>query len=86
MEQYFSHTGDRIRFLMELNDMKQINICRCTGISKNAVCNYINGNRVPDTIALFKLAELFSVSIEWLLTGRNLSGKMMINKSKINGK
>lgn len=79
----FSQTCIRIKFLMELNNMKQIDICRKTGISKNAISNYISGNRIPDTISLYKLAELFGVSMEWLLTGNNLNSGVMINKGKI---
>lgn len=82
----FSETGERIKFLMDLNNMKQIDICKMTGISKNAISNYINGNRIPDTVSLYKLAEHFNVSMEWLLTGKNLSAGILINKHRINEK
>lgn len=80
----FSETGKRIKFLMNLNDMKQIDICKVTGISKNAISNYISGNRIPDTVSLYKLAEYFSVSMEWLLTGKNLSAGILVNKQRVN--
>ena len=77
MEPNFNDTGERVKFLMKLNNMKQIDICRKTGMSKNAISNYINGNRIPDTTALYKIAELFNVSMEWLLTGHNLNSNIL---------
>ncbi|HCX64910.1 MAG TPA: hypothetical protein DHN33_06840 [Eubacteriaceae bacterium] len=61
--------GHRIQHLLKKHRLKQIDVCMAAGISKNAMSNYVCGNRIPDTYALYKLAKVFRVSMEWLLTG-----------------
>ncbi|WP_052344214.1 helix-turn-helix domain-containing protein [Bacillus ndiopicus] len=65
----FKGVGERIAAKIKEQKLKQIDVARATGISKNAISNYINGNRIPDTESIYKLATFFSVSIEWLLIG-----------------
>ncbi|MBU5312250.1 helix-turn-helix domain-containing protein [Tissierella carlieri] len=69
MIENFTDIGVRISEQMSKLDLKQVDICKITGISKNAMSNYVNGNRVPDTMAIYKLSKVLKVSIEWLLTG-----------------
>lgn len=40
------------------------------GVSRQAYANYENDTRKPDYETLLKLAEYFSVSIDWLLRGK----------------
>ncbi|WP_420805161.1 helix-turn-helix domain-containing protein [Gottschalkia acidurici] len=54
--------------LTEYN-LKQKDLCNLTNLSKNAISNYISGNRVPDTNSIYKISIALNVSIEWLLTG-----------------
>lgn len=37
------------------------------GVSRQAYCNYENGNRTPDNETLLKLAEFHDVSVDYLL-------------------
>jgi transcriptional regulator with XRE-family HTH domain len=53
MIENFTDIGVRISDQMDKLDLKQVDICRITGISKNAMSNYVNGNRVPDTMAIY---------------------------------
>ncbi|HAE61020.1 MAG TPA: hypothetical protein DCG38_01575 [Eubacteriaceae bacterium] len=69
MNNDFAGVGERLRHLLKKDKLKQVDVCHAAGISKNAMSNYISGNRVPDTKALYKLSKVFSVSMEWLLTG-----------------
>ncbi|MED4377944.1 helix-turn-helix transcriptional regulator [Schinkia azotoformans] len=69
MIENFDGIGDRIAAKLEELKLKQTDVCKATGISKNAMSNYVGGNRVPDTLATYKLSKFLSVSIEWLLTG-----------------
>ena len=71
MIENFEGVGPRIQQLMDNLVMKQVDIVRETGISKNALSNYINGNRIPDNKALYTLSKFFNVSMEWILTGEN---------------
>ncbi len=71
MDSDFNGVGERIHHLMKLNNIKQIDVCKKTGLCKNTISNYVNGNRLPDTEALYKLSKLFNVSMEWLLTGND---------------
>ena len=73
MIENFSNIGQRISDRMNELNLKQIDICRITGISKNAMSNYVNGNRVPDTMAVYKLSKVLKVSIEWILTGEEIA-------------
>ncbi|KYG89119.1 hypothetical protein A0U40_13935 [[Bacillus] sp. KCTC 13219] len=70
MDVNFQGVGERIIAKLRERNLKQVDVARATGISKNAISNYISGNRIPDTEAIYKLASFFSVSIEWLLVGK----------------
>lgn len=84
MNENFSNIGVRISEKMDELDLKQVDICRITGISKNAISNYVNGNRVPDTMAVYKLSKALKVSIEWILTGEEaISPEKDISKSEL---
>ncbi len=61
--------GERIQSLLDKYKLKQIDVCKITNISKNAMSNYISGNRIPETMALYKLSKTFLVSMEWLFAG-----------------
>lgn len=69
MIEEFTGIGMRISEKMDILGLKQVDIIKTTGISKTAISNYVNGNRVPDTMSIYKLSKVLNVSIEWLLTG-----------------
>ena len=46
-------------------------------VSKTAVSNWENGNRVPDTDALSRIADLGDVSIDWIF------GRTDVPKAKL---
>lgn len=73
MKENFIGIGERIKFTLNSKRLKQIDVCKKANISKNAISNYISGNRVPDTASLFKLSKFLDVSMEWLLTGKSSS-------------
>jgi len=61
--------GSRIRLKIKESGLKQKDIVESSGISKAALSNYISGNRVPDTEAIYKISKELGTSIEWILTG-----------------
>lgn len=82
MIENFSDIGKRIGEQMNRLDLKQVDLCRITGLSKNAISNYINGNRVPDTLAVYKLSQALKTSIEWILIGGEDSDFSSVDSTK----
>ena len=58
---------NRIKELRLLNNLKQIELCKELGITQGALSGWENGKYEPDLKSLTKLAELFKVSIDYLL-------------------
>ncbi len=75
MNENFSsvEVGNRIDAKMKDLNLKQKDLVKMTGLSKNAISNYISGNRIPDTTSIYKLSTVLKVSIEWLLTGISIN-------------
>ena len=65
--------GNRIELKLKEFSLKQKDLVKLTGLSKNAISNYISGNRIPDTASIYKLSTVLKTSIEWLLTGDETS-------------
>ena len=75
MNEDFKGIGTRIIERMKVLGLKQVDIIRETGISKTAISNYVNGNRIPDTLSIYKLSQALETSIEWILTGKEFEPK-----------
>ena len=71
MENNFSNIGGRIITRLKELGIKQIDLCRKTGLSTTAISQYCTGKRVPDTAALYKIATVLETSMEWIITGKN---------------
>ena len=56
---------NRLRSLMENNGLNMSSLAELTGISVTSISRYFTG-RVPDTTAMWMLADAFNVSIDWL--------------------
>lgn len=77
MKENFLNVDSRIKRLLNAKGLKQVDACKLAEISKNAMSNYINGNRIPDTTSLYKLSKLLDASMEWILTGEGESPKIL---------
>lgn len=73
MEIAFSDVGCRISKRIKGLGLKQLDICDKTGLSTTAMSQYCTGKRVPDTVSLYKIAIALGVSMEWILTGEDLT-------------
>ena len=62
---------NRIRDLREDLDMRQIDVAKATGIDQKTLSNYETGKTNPDSYALIKLADFFSVTIDYLVGRSN---------------
>ena len=60
----------RLHDLMEQNDCTTAELARLTGISHFQILGYLAG-KTPDTMSLLRIARLFEVSMEWLVTGED---------------
>lgn len=64
---------NRIRFLREKLNLRQIDIANATGIDQKTLSNYETGKTNPDSYALIRLADYFNVSIDYLVGRSNSS-------------
>ena len=71
MEIAYTHIGVRVITRLRELGLKQVDLCRETGLSTTAISQYCTGKRVPDTVALHKMAIVLKTSMEWILTGEN---------------
>lgn len=60
---------ERIKKLIEKKGITRKELEEKTGIKKTAIHNYLVENKLPGTEALYKIAQVLGVSIEYLLTG-----------------
>lgn len=69
--------GKRFSSLMEQMGISYTKLTEQAEISKNNVGNYKNG-QIPNATILYRLSQIFGVSMEYLLTGKesaNLSAE-----------
>jgi transcriptional regulator with XRE-family HTH domain len=60
-------TSERLQLAMDLCHVKQVDLARITGLSKQRINNYIKGHSVPKSQAVFKMAHYLLVSPSWLM-------------------
>lgn len=87
MEATFTDVGRRILTQIKACGLSQVDIHNKSGLSTTAISNYCTEKRLPDTTALYKIASILGVSMEWILTGRDTtsedSGKSLLNLTTI---
>lgn len=59
--------GKRIRYLRQQADLTQAQLGKLLGCSSSTVSLYEGGQRSPDTTMLVRLADVFDVSVDYLL-------------------
>ena len=69
MTEKFSDVGSRISSCLNSLCITQAELARRTGLSKNAINNYVKGDRPPDSQSLYTLSVCLGKTMEWLLTG-----------------
>jgi len=63
--------GNRIQDRQKKLGLKQKDIIKMSGVSKAAISNYVNGNRIPDTEAVLKISIALKTTVEWILIGKS---------------
>ncbi len=65
--------GKRLRWARERLGMSQIDVASKLGITNISISNYERGHREPDNATLIRFAELYNVSVQWLVTGSDVT-------------
>lgn len=66
---------NRIKELRTAHGIKQIDLCKKLGITQGALSGWENGKYEPDNLSLIKMADIFEVSVDYLL-GRKDTPKL----------
>ena len=59
--------GEKLKFLLEIKDIKQKDFARVINISPSTLCGYINSDRQPDFELVKKIASVLDVTTDYLL-------------------
>ena len=62
---------NRIAELRKQKEISQSKLGEILGVAQNTICNWEMGNRQPDNDSLFRMADLFGVTIDYILGREN---------------
>lgn len=60
-------TSERLKEIMALRNIKQVDIIEKTGITKGALSSYISGRYEPKQKTIYQLAKCLDVNEAWLM-------------------
>ena len=69
--------AQRLQRLMNALNMTQRQLAEQLGITQPAISKYLQG-RIPPADVLLNIAQISKVSMEWLLTGSNVSWQSQV--------
>lgn len=75
--------GKKIKYCREANDLSQSQLSQKLGVSQRNISYYENGERIPPADILLKLADIFKVSIDYILGNDNHVGKQSMHCNDI---
>lgn len=59
--------AQRIKELLKAYNLTQYGLAKYIGISPSAICNWLNVKKEPSIESLWKLADYFDVSVDYLI-------------------
>lgn len=62
-----SNSRVRLHELMDYFKLNQTELCKCTGLQKSALSNYLNGDREPRQDQISLIADPFNINPAWLM-------------------
>ena len=62
-----NHFGENLRTLRKLHNLTQSELAKFINTSRSCISNYESGLRLPDSITLTLLANIFDVSTDYML-------------------
>ena len=63
--------AERIRELMKVEGISQYALAKKLGISQSTICNWLNGKKEPSIESLWKLADFFGETIDYIVGREN---------------
>ncbi len=75
--------GKKIKYCREANQLSQSQLSQKLGVSQRNISYYENGERIPPADILLKLADIFKVSIDYILGNDNAIEKQIMYCSDI---
>ena len=57
----------RINELLKSEGLNQSKLANRIGVNQSTVCNWLNGKKEPSIESLWKLADFFDVSVDYLI-------------------
>lgn len=62
----------RIKDLMQVEHLSQYALAKHIGVNQSTVCNWLNGKKEPSIESLWRLADFFDVSVDYLIGRREI--------------
>ena len=59
--------AERIRELMKVEGISQYALAKELGISQSTICNWLNGKKEPSSESLWKIADFFGETIDYVV-------------------
>lgn len=59
--------GEKLKYLLEIRDIKQKDFANAINISPSTLCGYINTDRQPDFELVKRIASVLDVTTDYLL-------------------
>lgn len=67
--------GEKLRGLLESNNVKQRELAMKLNVERGSVSNWITNRRSPNMDIIVKIADIFDVSIDYLLKDTEIENK-----------
>ena len=62
---------ERIKDLMMTERLAQYALAKSINVSQSTICNWLNGKKEPSVESLWKLADFFDVSVDYIIGRKN---------------
>ena len=72
---------ERIERLLELRNMRQIDLAKKANLTESAVSHYIKGDRTPRIAALGRIADALGTTTDYLLYGNEPDSQKEIDQA-----
>lgn len=63
----------RINELLKSEGLNQSKLANGIGVNQSTVCNWLNGKKEPSIESLWKLADYFDVSVDYLIGRKEIN-------------
>lgn len=83
MENTFDGFGERLEQCLKSRNIANKKITEDLNLSKNAIGNYKSG-QIPNASILYDISQYLGVTIEWLLSGKDINNITQDEKEIIN--